>query len=128
MKVIHDLKNPILSIKNNLLDFKMNPESVIKTTQLDCEDMEEMLENMRAEFKIKQGMQLKEEIKAVETTEFAKSLGSTHSALTENGQNFLHISIDNNYPKTLNIQRTLIKRIANNFITNSLKHTEKGHV
>ena len=128
MKVIHDLKNPILSIKNCLIDIKINPETVQKTAQLDCEDMEEMLENMRAQFKLSQGMELKEELKDVEAKEFAKSFGSTHQALAENGHNFLHINVEAGFPKVLRIPRTLVKRTANNFITNSLKHTEKGHV
>ena len=128
MKVIHDLKNPILSIRSSLLDIEINPEEVVKTMQLDCEDMEEMLENMRAQFKLSQGMELKEELKEVEAKEYAKSFGSTHQALAENGQNFLHIMVEVGFPLVLRIPRTLVKRTANNFITNSLKHTKKGHI
>ena len=83
---------------------------------------------MRAEFKLKQGMQLKEEATLIQTSDISNSFASTHSELSKKGRNRMNIRITKGFPKVLRIPRTIIKRIANNLITNSLKHTEKGEV
>ena len=129
MKVIHDLKNPILSIKSSLTDMaKFDSNPAIQTTLLECLDMQEMLECMRAEFKLKQGMQLKEVPTKVKTSDISNSFAFTHSELTKKGRNRMTVLITTGFPKVMRIPRTIIKRIANNLITNSLKHTEKGEV
>jgi len=51
MKVIHDLKNPIMSISQTIFDPDATMSSIIETCTTDLEDLQEMLENMRAEFK-----------------------------------------------------------------------------
>jgi len=43
------------------------------TCESDLEDMQEMLENMRAEFKFKQGTSFQEEIKQVEIIPFVRT-------------------------------------------------------
>lgn len=73
MKVIHDLKNPIISIKQTILDPDVSLSTIISTCESDLEDMQEMLENMRAEFKYKQGMNFQEELKGVEVLKFVKT-------------------------------------------------------
>ena len=73
MKVIHDLKNPIISIRQTILDPDVNIGTIISTCESDLEDMQEMLENMRAEFKFKQGMSFQEELKEVEILQFVRT-------------------------------------------------------
>jgi len=55
MKVIHDLKNPILAIKNTVTD--LDPNMIeIKTKALiinESNDLMEMLESLKMEFKMK---------------------------------------------------------------------------
>lgn len=51
MKVVHDLKNPIISIKQTIIEKNATIENVKNACLSDVEDIEEMLENMRAEFK-----------------------------------------------------------------------------
>ena len=65
MKVIHDLKNPIISIKQTISDPDAKLSTIRETCQSDLEDLQEMLENMRAEFKLNQGMDFEEELKEV---------------------------------------------------------------
>jgi len=73
MKVIHDLKNPIISIKQTIADPEVTISIIRSTCESDLEDMQEMLENMRAEFKFKQGMSFQEEIKEVEVIPFVRT-------------------------------------------------------
>lgn len=128
MKVIHDLKNPIISIKQTILDPDVSISTIISTCESDLEDMQEMLENMRAEFKYKQGMNFQEELKGVEILKFVKTYIPTHSQLAENGRNKLIITVKKECPEKVYIKRSIVKRITNNFISNSLKHTMNGAV
>lgn len=73
MKVIHDLKNPIISIQQTILEPGVTIGTIITTCKSDLEDMQEMLENMRAEFKYKQGMSFQEELKEVDIIQFTRS-------------------------------------------------------
>lgn len=50
MKVVHDLKNPVIAIKQSIMDSSATIEST-KECIHDIEEIEEMLENLRAEFK-----------------------------------------------------------------------------
>jgi len=101
MKVIHDLKNPIISISQTILDPDVTISTIKETCISDLEDMQEMLENMRAEFKYKQGMSFQEELKEVEITQFARTYIPTHSQLAENGKNHLVISVLKYTPERL---------------------------
>jgi len=73
MKVIHDLKNPIISIQQTILDPDVTLGIILNTCNSDLEDMLEMLENMRAEFKYKQGMSFQEELKEVDILNFTRT-------------------------------------------------------
>lgn len=128
MKVIHDLKNPIISIQQTIMDPDVTLNTIVNTCKSDLEDMQEMLENMRAEFKYKQGMSFQEELKEVDILNFTRTYLPTHSQLAENGRNNLIITVLKDCPEKLYIKRTIVKRITNNFISNSLKHTMGGFV
>lgn len=128
MKIIHDLKNPIISIKQTILDPDNSINTIINTCESDLEDMQEMLENMRAEFKYKQGMNFEEEFKSVDILKFVKTYIPTFSQLAENGRNKLMITVQNQCPEQVKIKRSIVKRITNNLISNSLKHTMNGMV
>lgn len=128
MKVVHDFKNPIISIKQSIIDPQATLESIRQNCLHDVDDIEEMLENMRAEFKFKQGMAFSEVANEVKIEEFAKSFIPTHTQLAISGNNNFLIQINKLVPENLHIKRSLIKRIVNNFISNSLKHTLKGDV
>lgn len=128
MKVVHDLKNPIISIKQTIIEKNASIENVKIACLCDLEDIEEMLENMRAEFKYKQGMQFSEVAKEIVFVDFARALFPTHAQLATNGKNIIEIKIKPNMPVTAYLKRSLVKRITNNFISNSLKHTIKGLV
>lgn len=90
--------------------------------------MEEMIENLKTEFKSKNQMQFKEETKEVLSTEFLKSLQNSHVRLAESAKNLLELKINVDFPKTMLVAKSLLKRILNNFISNALKHTKNGEV
>jgi len=101
MKVIHDFKNPIISISQTILDPDVTISIIKETCISDLEDMQEMLDNMRAEFKYKQGMSFQEELKEVEIMQFARNFILTHSQLAENGRNHLEINVLKYCPERL---------------------------
>lgn len=128
MKVVHDLKNPIISIKQTIIDKKSTIENVRIACLSDIEDIEEMLENLRAEFKYKQGMSFCEVAKEIQLEDFAKTFFPTHKQLATNGKNKILVSLKPLLPLSLHIKKSLVKRIINNFVSNSLKHTIRGAV
>jgi len=141
MKVIHDIKSPMLSIKQiinsievengevskkestNLLKdidrkdtalesddlFKLNEKlqndlkvalETLNDSQrqinFEIEDMEEMIENLKTEFKSKNQMKFKEEVKEVSAQEFLQSMQNSHMKLCDIANNKLTLTI---YPK-----------------------------
>lgn len=93
MKVVHDLKNPVISIKQMIFDYELN-ESIDEFKRCclnDIGEIEEMLENMRAEFKAKQGMAMSEVANQVILFDFAKSFISTHTQLATTWKNNMKI-------------------------------------
>lgn len=130
MKVVHDLKNPVMSLKQWIKDYELTEPIVSfkKNTLNDIDDIEEMLENMRAEFKFKQGMKFSEIANQINMFEFARSFITTHTQLASDNKNNLKIILSKNLPEVAFIKRSLVKRIINNFISNSLKHTLSGEV
>lgn len=94
MKVVHDFKNPIISIKQSIIDPQATLESIRQNCLHDVDDIEEMLENMRAEFKFKQGMAFSEVANEVKIEEFAKSFIPTHTQLAISGNNNFLIQIN----------------------------------
>ena len=94
------MKNPIISIKQTIIEKNANIENVKIACMCDLEDIEEMLENMRAEFKYKQGMQFSEVAKEIVFVDFARTFFPTHAQLATNGKNILEIKIKQNMPIT----------------------------
>lgn len=128
MKVIHDLKNPVIASRQTINDNEMNIEKTREVSNPELEDLEDMLENLRTEFKARNLMDLKEQPRPVSSEEFILSLRSSHSRLAKNGSNNLTFETAEGFPLNLKIQRLNTKRIINNLISNSLKHTNNGDV
>lgn len=51
MKVIHDIKNPVLAIMQIMNDSETNQDTIRENTNTELEDLMDMLDNLRAEFK-----------------------------------------------------------------------------
>lgn len=129
MKVIHDLKNPVIACRQTVNDKEIiELEKVREIANQELEDLEDMLENLRTEFKARQLMDLKEQHRMVSTEEFIMSLKSSHTRLAKNGNNSLLLEAGEEFPESLKLQRLNTKRIINNLISNSLKHTTCGEV
>lgn len=173
MKVIHDIKSPMLSIKQIInsievengevskkdstnflrnLDKKvtaLESDDLLKLNEkltndlkvaletlndsqrqinFEIEDMEEMIENLKTEFKSKNQMKFKEEVKEVEAKEFLQSLQNSHMKLADIANNKLTLKIYEKFPIKILVAKSLLKRILNNFISNALKHTKEGEV
>jgi len=128
MKVVHDLKNPVLSIKQNLNDEDTTIEIIQESCCADIEEIEEMSDNLRLQFKSQEKMTFNEKQTSVIMLQFAQSLIPTHTQMAISGKNDLVIKLLQHLPITVNIQRSLVKRIVNNFISNSLKHTLNGKI
>ena len=90
--------------------------------------MQELLENLRVEFKSRQLMQVREEPQKVEATSLIQSFLDTHAKLAANGQNSMQLRIRPAFPTNLCIPLTNFKRVLNNLVSNALKHTTKGLV
>lgn len=82
-----------------------------------------MLENLKTSFKLGHSMEIVEEKANVTTQEIVQSICKTHKKLAINGVNEYSVQICEYFPKHLFIQKTLFKRVVNNIISNSLKHT-----
>ena len=129
MKVIHDLKNPVIACRQTVNDKEnWDMDKVREIANQELEDLEDMLENLRTEFKARQLMDLKEQPRRVKTEEFIKSLKSSHTRLAKNGNNSLLLEAAEGFPLNLKLQRLNTIRIINNLISNSLKHTTSGEV
>lgn len=103
----------------------INLKSQIK---FETSDLLEMLENLKTSFKLKNGMDLLEERVNISAYDIIESISKTHKKLAINGFNAFKVGVDEQFPTQLNIQKTLFKRVVNNIISNSLKHTYCGEV
>ena len=129
MKIIHDLKNPVIVCRQTVNEKEnWDMDKVREIAYQELEDLEDMLENFRTEFKARQLMDLKEQPRRVKTEEFIKSLKSSHTRLDKNGNNSLLLEAAEGFPLILKLQRLNKKRIINNLISNSLNHTTCGEV
>lgn len=128
MKTIHDLKNPLIACRQAVNDSDLSLTKLRDVANQELEDLEDMLENLRTEFKARNLMDLKEQPRSVNSEEFIMSLKSSHTRLAKNGNNLLILETSEGFPINLKIQRLNTKRIINNLITNSLKHTNAGNV
>mmetsp|Transcript_14106 Transcript_14106/g.11656 ORF Transcript_14106/g.11656 Transcript_14106/m.11656 type:complete len:257 (+) Transcript_14106:414-1184(+) len=124
MKIIHDLKNPLIAVQT-ILKYADIAEDLLSLLNFELDDMKEMLEVLRFEFKSKNGMSLEENKGYKQSKEFIESLANTHKSLAENGNNALLFSLSQ-FPDIMYIPVSIIKRILNNLISNALKHTKDG--
>ena len=65
--------------------------------------MQELLENLRFEFKSRQSMQIGEELQKVEATSLIRSFLDTHVKLATNGQNLMQLCIRPAFPMNIRI-------------------------
>ena len=121
MKVIHDLKNPIIAIQGIIQD--LHDEKLERNINCELDGMREMLEVLKTEFKANNNMSFKEKYELVNSKDLADSLLYTHQKLAFNGKNSMTVNIQSNFPERILISPTITKRIINNLISNSLKHT-----
>ena len=91
-------------------------------------DLMEMLENLKTSFKLGHSMDIVEEKIDISTHDVVLSICKTHKKLAINGCNAYKVQVEKFFPKHLHIQKTLFKRVVNNIISNSLKHTYCGVV
>jgi len=61
MKIIHDLKNPLIALQSILKHANIAID-VMSSINFELNDIKEMLDKLRLEFKSKNGMSLKEKI------------------------------------------------------------------
>jgi len=99
-----------------------------KSINYEIEDLEEMIENLKTEFKSQNQMKFKEELKEIESRAFIKSFQNAHEKLAESGKNLFRMQISAQFPLNIFMAKSLLKRILNNFISNALKHTKNGEV
>jgi len=59
MKIIHDLKNPLIALQT-ILKWANIEADILKLMNFELNDLQEMLEALRFEFKAKNGMKLEE--------------------------------------------------------------------
>jgi len=161
MKVVHDLKNPILAIEELVDDQEEEEEDTHEThgkvkkrisvnelpideemciskvcfkckkifkhlkseLEFETSDLLEMLENLKTSFKLGHNMDISEENVKITTNKIVQSICKTHKKLAINGVNEYTVQVHEFFPKNLCIQKTLFKRVVNNIISNSLKHT-----
>jgi len=87
-----------------------------------------MLDTLKIEFKHRHEMNLKENMVYTNTEDLIKSMVETDRNLAKNGNNAINFQIEKDFPKEVLASKTTLKRIVNNFITNSLKHTVNGEI
>lgn len=128
MKILHDIKNPVLALISTINDNSLTREDIQNIANADLEDINDMLDNLRAEFKSRYKMVSKEEIREVNTVQFLENLSRAHARLAKNGNNNFLIEAEQFVPKYIKIPKLSIMRVCNNLISNSLKHTSAGNV
>lgn len=128
MKVLHDIKNPIMAIQNTINDMNLDRETMCKIANTDIEDLNDILDNLKAEFKSRHKMNFKEEKRAVKIMDFVENLSRSNLKLAQNGNNTFNINVKPNVPKLVVIPRFTVLRICNNLISNAFKHTQQGNV
>jgi len=128
MKIIHDLKNPVQAILSVINDSKLDPNYMRSIANADLEDINEMLDNLKAEFKSRHNMECKEDEREIKTVEFLENISRSHIRLANNGNNTFEIATDDSIPDVIKIKKITVSRICNNLISNSLKHTHCGNV
>jgi len=127
-RLIHDLKNPVSAILQILNDHNLNYAQAKEITFVELEDLNDMLDNTSAEFKSWHLMDVDEPKRELDSMEFIKGLKHTHARQSKNRNNHLRVSTESFFPKKLWVQRLNLKRVANNLISNAIKHTSEGYI
>lgn len=128
MKVLHDLKNPVHALISTINDINLDAASMRNIANADLEDIADMLDNLKTEFKARYNMQSQEERREVNTIDFLENISRAHIRLATNGNNNFSTEIDHLVPEFICIPKLTVSRICHNLITNSLKHTTRGKV
>jgi len=87
-----------------------------------------MLDTLKTEFKYRHEMNVVEKRVYTNTVDLINSMVETHRNLAKNGNNKITFQIEKDFPEEILASHTTLKRIVNNFITNSLKHTVNGEI
>ena len=128
MKVLHDLKNPVLALMSTINDNSLDMKSIQAIANADLEDIDEMIDNLKTEFKLRYKMESKEDKRDISTHDFMENLGRAQLRLAKNGNNDFQIDADQNVPEILRIPKICFQRISYNLISNAMKHTNNGFV
>jgi len=98
MKILHDIKNPVLALISTINDTSLTREDIQSIANADLEDINDMLDNLRAEFKSRYKLDSKEEIREINTIEFLEHLSRAQLRLAKNGNNNFVIQAEENVP------------------------------
>lgn len=128
MRSIHDLKNPVNAIYEVLNDNELSSEKAKEIAFVELEDLNDMLDNLKAEFKSHLLLDVNERNRDIVSLEFISGLKRTHLRQAKNRNTKLKFSYESDFPIKLWVQRLNIKKIINNLITNAIKHTKDGYV
>lgn len=104
LKTIQDLKNPVTAIAqiiNEPETLKHEIQTVKSSINIELEDLDDLLDNLKLEFKSKHGLEINEVPRECKTTELLKSLRRTQNRLAKNGRNKLIFESENNFPEIL---------------------------
>jgi len=83
---------------------------------------------MKAEFKSRYKMVVKEDKRIVKTLDVLENMTRAHIKLANNGNNTLQVTVDAFVPTRIQIAKLSFSRICNNLISNFLKRTYNGSV
>jgi len=98
MKVLHDIKNPVSALISIVNDVNLSKEEIQKIANADLEDINDMLDNLRTEFKSRYKLDSKEEIREINTIEFLENLSRSQLRLATNGNNNFIVEAEENVP------------------------------
>jgi len=105
-------------------DDSLSIEEMRLATNSDVEDLQDMLDNLRMEFKYSEGMCTNEVAREVKSGDFLRGFKRSMQQLAKNGKNILTIKSHEDFPTKIKVQQLNVKRIINNLLSNALKHTK----
>ena len=94
MKVLHDLKNPIIALISTIYDKSLDVKAMRIITNADLEDIDEMLYNLKTEFKSRQNLSSKEQKRDVDTIKFLENIAIAQNRIAKNGNNNFTLNAD----------------------------------
>jgi len=98
MKVIHDIKNPILAAQAIIDSSNINKDDK-ELVNSELNDMLNLLEDLKIEFKYKNGMKFKENKEWKKTKDVVQSLMAANKKMAINGNNALEFSVSKRFPE-----------------------------